>query len=713
MNKKIILSVFSVFLLVACNQTQNSSNSNSLSDSSSNASTSSPFVSDSSSTGSSSNSSSSGGNITPSKTVEKAIEDAITKQNAIKSGTIHFEEQSYSTSSYDITYEYGQENFFYFTEPNYANEILEFYLIFDSNQQIIPIQVNTDSSLSKPYETYDSMGYRFDNEAGYDVVFIGVEDLISGLYEIGAENRNQDFAEGYASGNYFYQFGYLPNPTSYYYYEMDIEFKIGNSDEFCWAKVVSQTYNNSNFIYDDELGVVQLLPNATVSSTYTYEIEQEIGTRTKSNPYPYESLKSTSFDLMYQGSAILENQVIEMEVGYASAIQLSIDNILPTTASFSFDTISYLVNDGTSTDINIYYNSFSNVLEINATASGTYTVKVNSTNVEKNFTLNVKEAQPKTISVTYYMASVDGYNSDVLSQSLTIYKDVSIYFLASILPYEASQEFQVTISGQASNYEMQETTIQNNFGMEMDTTEVVFLNTGTYTLTFSSVVNTQVTHQAIIQVVERPAMSEILVGEFGHKSMGTQFNYLITFTPIGDGMTGTASLKDNTLNSSEEVTYQVVLREDGKYDIEFSHVSGDTLNFELVMGPNYDIVLYVGINSYNLDKVTPETVIATTWEATLPDGTIVSFGFSKNGVVNVMAMNFETSYYYESFECFYSVEEVENGYEITFTASSYTPAENSIISFDEVAIVAKDYSTLTVNIYCTGTAQSISFVPMG
>lgn len=68
--------------------------------------------------------------------------------------------------------------------------------------KLIPIQVSSDQTISKPFETFEQFGYRFDNVMGYDAVYFGVEDLLSGLYDVGAENINQDFSESYSEGKY-------------------------------------------------------------------------------------------------------------------------------------------------------------------------------------------------------------------------------------------------------------------------------------------------------------------------------------------------------------------------------------------------------------------------------------------------------------------------------------------------------------------------------
>lgn len=717
--KKWIFIFASSILLVACNQTQGNSNSSlsvssggTSTPSSSSSSSSSSSIGGSSGSSGGSDSSSSGQVVDPSKTIDEVIAEAVGKKDLLLKGTIQYQEQSYVTNEYTIEYEYGADDFFYFTEPDWSGQTQQFYLVYDHNNQVVPIQVSSDQTISKPFETFEQFGYRFDNVMGYDAVYFGVEDLLSGLYDVGAENINQDFSESYSEGKYHYSFGYIASPTSYDYYEIDVEFTIGTQNEFNWANVTSETYANTSFIYDDEYGVVQLLPGATPSSTYIYEISQQTGTRTKENPYSYDSLMASSFDLLYNEEAITDNQVIEMEVGHENAISMTIGNVLPATASFAFDSITSLVDNGSNPNVSVFFNSYSNSLEINAMVAGTYAITIQSTNVTKNFTIQVKEAQPRSLSVTYYQQSIEGYSADVLANQLTSYVNSPLYFQASVLPMEASQEVQINISGADNAYSIQDTTIQNSIGASINVKEVLFTNTGTYTITFTSTVSAQVSQSTTIQVVERPAMSEILTGEYGHKSTGTNFDYYITFVPTGDGMSGSATLEDRSLDAVENVTYVVTARQDGCYDVVFTHVDGSNLNFEVVLGPNYDMVLYIKVsdyvsNSYTLDKVTPALVISTTWEGTLSDGTMISFGFTKNGVVNVTAMNFNVDYY-ENFECFYSVTETDNGYAITFTKSSYTPETNTIISFDEQALVTTDYSNITVTVYCTGSAESVT-----
>lgn len=725
-NKKWILLFACFSLLVACNQTKGGSNSSSsissggISDSSSSSSSSipdNPSTGGSSGSSGGSDSSSSGQVVDPSQPIETVVAQAAEKKDLLLKGTIDYEEvSSYSTNEYTISFEYGVDDFFYFTEPNFSGTLIEFYLVYDNNNVIVPIQYDPSTqTVSKNWDTYEALGYRFDSVLDWQTVYFGVEDLISGTYELGAANTNQDFTESYTDGVYTYSFGYIPSPDSYNYYEVDVEFTIGSQGEFNWATIVSNVYSSTSFIYDTEYNVVQLQPNATPSNTYTYEINQETGTRTKVNPYPYDDFLATSFDLVYNGTAITDNQVIDMEVGWANAISLSVSNVLPTTASFSFDAITATVLDEdeiATTNVTVSFNSFSNTVEVNASVAGNYTVTLTSAKVTKTFSLNVSQAQPQSVYVTYYYRSVNDYTADTLPISMTAYVNTELYFQPSVNPMEAVQDVTISVDGDASAYSMQETTIQNSIGAVIEVTQITFTATGTYVVTFASTMNADVFTSTTINVVERPQMSEVLTGEFGHKTTGTNFDYYITFTPIGDGMTGTAVLENRTTNSVENANYTVVVRDDGCYEVSFEHVDGATLNFEVVLGPSYNMILYIPngdyvSSSYTMDKVTPALVIAATWETMLDDGTTISFVFQRNGIVNITAYNWNIDYY-ENFECYFTVTETENGYSITFTPNSYTPETNTIISFDETATVAEDYSSITITVYCSGSGQSVT-----
>lgn len=81
---------------------------------------------------------------------------------------------------------------------------------------------------------------------------------------------------------------------------------------------------------------------------------------------------ASSFDLLYNEEAITDNQVIEMEVGHENAISMTIGNVLPATASFAFDSITSLVDNGSNPNVSVFFNSYSNSLEINAMVAGTY-----------------------------------------------------------------------------------------------------------------------------------------------------------------------------------------------------------------------------------------------------------------------------------------------------------------------------------------------------
>lgn len=51
----------------------------------------------------------------------------------------------------------------------------------------------SDNSITKPYDTFESIGFKFSNVLGYSASFTGVENLVQGLYSYGEQNVNKDF----------------------------------------------------------------------------------------------------------------------------------------------------------------------------------------------------------------------------------------------------------------------------------------------------------------------------------------------------------------------------------------------------------------------------------------------------------------------------------------------------------------------------------------
>ena len=715
----LLMMLFSI-TMVSC-KNENVTSSSQISDSSSTSSSvssSSSTSSSSSSTSSSSSSTSSSSSSTTSSSspiseednlakLDEVIGEALDKATLIKSGVINISTvNSYSNTNSQMTYEYGVADFHY-TEPDFSNQTQNIYLVKDEEGTIVPI-LELNGQISKPYTTYTELSIPFTIFGYGSETYYGIENLVSGLYNAGKTNENQDLSLNVENDEYTIAYGKIVGDSSMpQFYKINMSFTLGEEKEFQSVNLTAAVYNNDQFLFDDELGVVQLNPNATPNETKTWEITQVVGNREQNVcPYSLEDFYATSFDLVYNNTVLEENASINMEIG--SFTNINLENIMPTTTNFNFDNIQVLSE---SPNISGYYDSWGGSISLNANDVGEYEVTIKSKNVTKNLTVIVAAAQPTEISVTYFVKGVEAYDTDVLGKEYTNYVNDPFYVMASVTPYMASQEYEVSVvDGDSNAYSIEDTTITNMVGMLINVKKIVFSQVGKYTLKFESAVKEDVTFTSTINVVNKPSLYEILQEEYAAKQF-QGITHLVSFAPEGDGTLGSATIEDKVNNMEYVCTYQATYDESfGGYLVKFFDENNQEISITIKISGSYKMKLYQGIDSYDLQKVTPELLISGTW-TTKRGTTDISIGFTSNGTASVNIFDSAT---YEStyFECDFTIayNETENYYEITFATNDWT-GNVTIINFSEKAVVDEQFSELKVNFYFDTTGEEVTLTP--
>ena len=158
-------------------------------------------------------------------------------------------------------------------------------------------------------------------------------------------------------------------------------------------------------------------------------------------------------------------------------------------------------------------------------------------------------------------------------------------------------------------------------------------------------------------------------------------------------------------------TYQATYDESfGGYLVKFFDENNQEISITIKISGSYKMKLYQGIDSYDLQKVTPELLISGTW-TTKRGTTDISIGFTSNGTASVNIFDSAT---YEStyFECDFTIayNETENYYEITFATNDWT-GNVTIINFSEKAVVDEQFSELKVNFYFDTTGEEVTLTP--
>ncbi len=636
--------------------------------------------------------------------METAVNGAVEKAGNVASGTVtKVENYSGYPGEPEVTaYEYGADSVKLTGTDYFGDEVITY--VVGGDGAYVGVEYGADGTLNKSYETYEAPGYAFSGVTyDYELYFYGAEDLLEGTFAMAKTNANKDAKFGITDDGYSYSFGVA---SEWVMRVVEVEFALTDDGELASLELISKNYSGGTFTVDPEYGTATVNPGAEASSETIYEVSQTIGARTLTVPFDYEGLFASSFKFSDEEGNIYEDGD-EIEIQTGSTI-LTLVEIAPSTASFDFDVVDVTSDNDA---VYAYFTNYSRAININASETGEATLTITSANCTYTLHLTITPAMPKQISITQYTPTIEGkYNSTVLGgTSVNGYVGSPLYFKPAISPYVASQDYAITVDAEAGQYEQEVIDLQLEWSVSKDTTKLLFKEAGSYQVTFASAVAPDVKTVVTFNIVEAPSIASVLDGEYAYKNgAGANYRYAIEFTPNGtDGLAGEATLTDIGAAASEEATYVAAKQDDGSYKLEFTHVSGATLNWEVWVSPNYEIIYkYNEYNLYTMSKITPEFLLSGTWYSATAGGTEITVQFL-SGNFSLMVMKYDAeSYWSAQLEASYSIADTagDKGYEVTITPNGMTPPleEVTIIDFADKIYLAADFSSITITLTIDG-----------
>ncbi len=649
--------------------------------------------------------------------IKAVAQEAQAQSNSIASGSIKF----YRNGAYyeqeinaDLMYEFGTDEngevMHYTNTTDYMGTVFDAYVMKDDTGAIIPVQwdmysENYDLSITE----FTEINYPFTYLVGYSYGdSFGIENLVLKLHGSAVENVNLDLTYGYEDGTYSFEFGYWYLDTwssvPQNYYEISVSFSVAEDKHMDHAIVSVTTYESESFIIDDELGTISVLDDATVSEIRSYDISQVAGPRDYVSTLSLSSFYATSFDLSYDGEKITEDTLIEINKG--DNIKLAIENVLPSTANFSFDDVTIEVVDGDEDGISGSLSTwFGTNLSVFGEKVGTYTVKVSSKNVSYTFTIKVNAVGPKSVSVSYSTKKPGGgYNADVVNEGvINGFVGVEYVIQASIMPYNAEQAVTATCtSDNASDCNIEVKT----FGLS-EYAEIKDWNCftasapGDYTVRVASSVAENVYVDITFHIVEAPTFKQLFENDYAYCSYnGLEYKFEF-IASNNEGTEGTAILTDVKNAKTESVTY-VITKEESEYNIAFTHVSGDELNIVLKASLSYDLYMYKasmwgdGGSYEQLVEYDLKLALLGTWTVTDENNICIEIYFQANGSATLNITNYSN---YQSIVIAMGTYDLAIGDESfigTFTATNlYT---GTLVSETITFEVDLDFSTITISV---------------
>lgn len=619
----------------------------------------------------------------PSVIIEEKISAAVSKVNLINGGEVKIDAKTmFSDTSSTSVFEYG-ENALHYSGVEYGSNY-DMYVIKDGDK-LVAIKKDGTGKISKPYNQPTAFGMVFENVIGYDAKYYGAENLVNEIYKLGKTNVNKDLKYEVADDTYKVDFGYFESLDAYNYYTISMAFKVGDKEEFKEVSLKVNGYNSDSFLVDSELGVITLNSDATPINATTYTITQTVGDKTFVSPYNLEDFKATSYDLVYNGETLTDSSVISIAKG--EYIDIEIKNLLPETASFTFDE-PIITTKGAEGGLNANYSSYSNTFSVSGTIAGDYEINIVSSKVSKTIKVTITEAVPKSIGVSYNTETISGYEAHVINDNaFSGYVGVTYIINTSVNPYEASQEVNAYISGvDASKYKLEKKNITiNQIVGAKELWCFTPLEAMTYPITIESSVNSEVKTIVNVNTVKAPTFAEVLSSDYADRM--SDIAHYLTFTPNGDGATGTVKIEDRE-NSKTGVFNYAITKIEKAYKFTLTHVSGDNFTFDLYMNFDYSIVYKNGDFYNTLSKVTNEFLAIGNYSGTLNnDEDILMINLMNN---NEASLNFNDNKY---FSCNYSIKENSENYVGTFTSGQYT--NNPFVSLPIEFNIDKAFKTIT------------------
>ncbi len=468
---------------------------------------------------------------------------------------------------------YHTDETFYYWYSKYANDKI-FAIALDENSPVEGADDEGNGGRRVPYrnmgvEDLHLNGYSFSGEfISYAITAVGVEDLVYRLYYL---VNDEEYGSNVKDLVTFYdnETGYYSFMFSYKGYNYGVYFKV--NDEF----VMETVYITGGTGFADM---------TAEGKEYVISIKQTVGERTAvNNEYAPEKLLINSFVLKGpDGQVLNDGDMIEILAGSKNLVNLSITDVLPTTANASFDKIVAISND---TEL-ISFNNNGTVI-VNGQSEGVWNLTLSSDHV--SITIKVKVTYPAPTEIGPAIYYPDGRTST--ASEVEMFLGDILYFNAAVNEHADSRYKVSVLRANASTYELVEATTVEISGRELKVSSFVPKIVGKYIVQISSIAAPQLYCTFTITVSEKPTVEELLSGNWQMNYSGSIL-YEVSFAPESEGATkGTVTIVDSSrasgMSGSKLTTvYTYEYFEDG---IQLVYASGDENVINLKVTENMEL----------------------------------------------------------------------------------------------------------------------------
>jgi len=315
-------------------------------------------------------------------------------------------------------------------------------------------------------------------------------------------------------------------------------------------------------------------------------IKQTSGKQSAVNPYDPDVVLITSYRIVdANGKELKDGDTVIMITGSNYLLELSIKDLLPTTANPAFDRINISCSNP---DAIYAYASTEGNMIVNAQKEGDYTVSFTTDRFVKTINISVRYPAPKTIGAQIYAAD-GGYQ---IMSECNMYLDEVLNFTAGVDP-NTDKRYTAKITSNAANGTLADGTVKV-LGNEVPVTVFTPKEVGDYTITITSAADPSVTCTLVVHVKKNVKIEDILNGYWMYDWKGQPL-LEATFTPESKGARkGTVVIVDHRANISDSsapvktATFKYEYLTDG---IQLTWVSGDEFSIKMALTADYQVKL--------------------------------------------------------------------------------------------------------------------------
>lgn len=629
------------------------------------------------------------------ETLFSVIENAVAKKEKVSSGTLAYNDGNVDKN---LTYKFGNDKYGDFTVYEYDgyNEIYG----YDSLSNVYGlVETNSSYSLLSSY-VVDNIAGPSVNPFAYKENHYGAEGIMTSMLTYAKENKNMDFVNKSTSSNYEFSVGrVVSNGFVSSLYMSDVTFEI---EDECFKSVNITIKKYNDIVADFEYaGVYYINDGAKVNRTYQITYAQTFGERLSENSFDIEDFYFDEFTLVNENNEVIDSNLVTT-VGVDTS--LSINTFSPNSANKDIDQLKVV---SLSEELEFTYNYSDGKIDFLFKTIGSFKIQIKSRNYTVELDLTVKNVVPEEVNITYYVEKNNDYNSTMVGKdkdSFDIYRNSTIYLQGSFSPYNADQGYEVEMLSETKDtltFEKTTITLSDVLNNEKQVYKIKSTEVTSFDVKISSVEHPSVSRTITINVVEEPALSDLIAKRYVFLEKGVITKDVI-FTPNEEDNTTGKVKVDDLYGANSTYTY--------KYNSETRNFNINGSGVSLYFDDTFTLIFQSNNSAYSLVEFTPVNMLRNCeWTGVLPikgDSSkriAITITFDKveqKGSITVSRIENYVSTYSESYDFTYEATKNEDGgYVLTIDEDCINAMLESehISSFDNTFEVNDRFSTVSVS----------------